>query len=69
MIAGDIIVDGIPISKVPISTLRARMAVIPQDPTIFGASLRSNLDPFGRCQDVDIWDALDAVRMKVRLAG
>ncbi|KAF9510628.1 hypothetical protein BS47DRAFT_1395829 [Hydnum rufescens UP504] len=32
--------------------------VIPQDPTLFSGTLRSNLDPFGIYDDARLWDAL-----------
>jgi ATP-binding cassette, subfamily C (CFTR/MRP), member 1 len=32
--------------------------VIPQDPTLFSGTLRSNLDPFGVYDDARLWDAL-----------
>lgn len=32
--------------------------VIPQDPTLFSGTIRSNLDPFGIYDDVRLWDAL-----------
>lgn len=34
------------------------VAVIPQDPTLFSGTLRSNLDPFGKYDDARLWDAL-----------
>ena len=40
--------------------------IIPQDPVIFSASVRFNLDPFDEHTDAAIWDALSSVDMKVR---
>ncbi len=38
--AGEILVDDIDISKVPLETLRSRLAVIPQDHTLFDGTIR-----------------------------
>ena len=40
---GDILVDGVPVSEADPLALRARMALVPQEPTIFGASVRDNI--------------------------
>jgi len=42
---GHIVVDGVDILDLPLTTLRARMAVIPQDPVLFAGTVRYNLDP------------------------
>src|SRR6201996_5730106 len=42
---GSIIIDGINIAEVGLSDLRSRLAIIPQDPTLFRGTIRSNLDP------------------------
>ncbi|KAJ8046336.1 ATP-binding cassette sub-family C member 9 [Holothuria leucospilota] len=61
---GSILVDGLDISKVPLRTLRTRISVIPQDPTLFRGKVRYNLDPDGLKSDIDLWETLDMVRMK-----
>jgi ABC-type multidrug transport system fused ATPase/permease subunit len=43
--SGVILIDGIDISRVPLLTLRERVTMIPQDPTLLKGTLRSNLDP------------------------
>jgi ATP-binding cassette subfamily C (CFTR/MRP) protein 1 len=40
------------------------MAMIPQDPFMFGGSVRTNLDPFGEHADVALWEALRRVGLK-----
>ena len=40
------------------------MAVIAQDPVLFGGSLRKNLDPFSRYMDLELWIALEEVQLK-----
>ena len=44
-------IDGLDIAKVPLKTLRTRLAIIPQDPVLFSGSLRYNLDPFDEHPD------------------
>ena len=57
---GQISVDGVDIAKVGLADLRGRMAIIPQDPTLFKGTVRSNLDPFGKHGDHELWNALRA---------
>jgi ATP-binding cassette subfamily B protein len=40
---GEILVDGVPVARADPVALRARMALVPQDPTVFGASVRDNI--------------------------
>ena len=58
---GGITIDGVDISRVPLSTLRSRLAIIPQEPMLWSCSIRDNLDPFGKCGDAMVWDALGDV--------
>ena len=62
--SGAIFIDGIDIATVDIATLRSRLTIIPQDPTMFCASIRYNLDPFNAFTDIELLDALDAVDLK-----
>lgn len=55
---GAINIDGINIAKVGLADLRQRLAIIPQDPTLFRGTIRSNLDPFKEHSDFELWDAL-----------
>jgi ABC-type multidrug transport system fused ATPase/permease subunit len=57
--AGAIRVDGVDISRVPLAALRARLAIIAQEPTLFTGSLRSNLDPLGHHADAALLAALE----------
>ncbi|KAL4994641.1 P-loop containing nucleoside triphosphate hydrolase protein [Aspergillus recurvatus] len=56
--SGSITIDGIDISMIGLQDLRSRLAIIPQDPTLFKGSIRSNLDPFNEHSDLELWDAL-----------
>jgi ABC-type multidrug transport system fused ATPase/permease subunit len=61
---GAILVDGVDLATVPLPRLRRAFAIIPQDPTLFAGSVRSNLDRFGGCSDAAIWTALRRVHLE-----
>lgn len=55
---GSITIDGINTATIGLSELRSRLAIIPQDPTLFKGTVRSNLDPFQEHTDLELWSAL-----------
>jgi ABC-type multidrug transport system fused ATPase/permease subunit len=60
---GSIALDGVDTSSVPLSTLRSRLSIIPQDPVLFSTTLRANMDPFQRHSDEELKHALAQVRL------
>ncbi|KAJ5201896.1 uncharacterized protein N7498_006559 [Penicillium cinerascens] len=60
---GQILVDGLDVSKIKLHDLRSRLAIIPQDPVLFSGTVRSNLDPFEHYTDTELNDALTRVHL------
>ena len=60
--SGRIIIDGIDIGHVGLKTLRGRIAIVPQEPTLFAGTVRYNLDMFNERTDDDLLDALEQSR-------
>ncbi|ORX97979.1 P-loop containing nucleoside triphosphate hydrolase protein [Basidiobolus meristosporus CBS 931.73] len=64
---GRILVDGLDISSIGLHELRNKIDVIPQEPVLFVGTIRSNLDPFERCSENELWAALEAVHMSEKI--
>ncbi|XP_069692470.1 ATP-binding cassette sub-family C member 5-like isoform X3 [Periplaneta americana] len=65
--SGKIRIDGLDIADVSLEQLRSRMSVIPQDPVLFDATIRWNLDPFEQHSDGAIWDVLEKTKLRDRV--
>ncbi|KAL1706525.1 P-loop containing nucleoside triphosphate hydrolase protein [Schizophyllum commune] len=61
--SGSIEVDGYDTSKIGLDVLRSRMALVPQDSTLFLGTLRENLDPTGTRTDAELLSALHSVHL------
>ena len=66
---GKIILDGIDILTLGLDDVRGRIAAIPQDPVLFSGSIRTNLDPYQKHSDAELWDALSHVALKEVVSG
>ncbi|XP_023231554.1 multidrug resistance-associated protein 4-like [Centruroides sculpturatus] len=61
---GIITIDGIATKDIGLYNLRRKLSIIPQDPLLFTASVRNNLDPFNRRDDATLWKVLEEVHLK-----
>ncbi|QDK46295.1 multidrug ABC transporter ATP-binding protein [Bdellovibrio sp. ZAP7] len=60
---GSIQIDGIDIATVELEKLRRSLAIIPQDPTLFMGTIRSNLDRYEEYTDEEVIRALQHASM------
>ncbi|KAI9805212.1 MAG: hypothetical protein M1825_001048 [Sarcosagium campestre] len=60
---GKIIVDDVDIGLIGLQVLRESVTIVPQDPTLFTGTIRSNLDPFTLFTDEEIFTALRRVQL------
>jgi len=67
--SGQVLLDGQDVAKVGLHLLRKSLSVIPQTPTLFSGTVRSNLDPFNRFTDAQIWAVLGASEMRATVEG
>ncbi|XP_059049333.1 ATP-binding cassette sub-family C member 4-like [Achroia grisella] len=63
-IDGSIKIDGIDTRDLAKKQLRSKISIIPQEPVLFSATMRYNLDPFENYSDDEIWKALELVELK-----
>ncbi|XP_054165161.1 ATP-binding cassette sub-family C member 2-like [Oppia nitens] len=63
-VSGKIVIDGIDISQLGLQQLRSRLTILPQDPVLYTGTIRSNLDPFDKCSDDDLWSVLEHSHLK-----
>ena len=60
---GRIMVDDIDIGSIGLQDLREAITIVPQDPTLFTGTIRSNLDPFTLFTDEEIFVTLRRVQL------
>ena len=65
---GTICIDGVDTRTLGLARLRNGLAMVPQDSYMFTGTLRSNLDPFERYSDSELWLALEQVGLKALIS-
>ncbi|WYZ38528.1 hypothetical protein EsH8_III_000442 [Colletotrichum jinshuiense] len=60
---GKILIDDIDVGLIGLRDLREAITIVPQDPTLFMGTIRSNLDPFDAYTDDQIFEALRKVQL------
>lgn len=60
---GKILIDGLDIGQMGLRDLREALTIVPQEPTLFMGTIRSNLDPFDLYSDEEIFAALRRVQL------
>ncbi|XP_055958974.1 ATP-binding cassette sub-family C member 4 isoform X3 [Patella vulgata] len=60
---GVVRIDGVDIQNIALPRLRDKIAIIPQNPTLFLGTIRQNLDPIARYTDAQVWRVLEEVNL------
>lgn len=62
--SGTVKIDSVDIASIPLTVLRKKLSIIPQDAFIFSGTMRENLDPFRKHADYELWTVLEKVRIE-----
>ncbi|XP_035829636.1 multidrug resistance-associated protein 1-like, partial [Aplysia californica] len=62
--SGRICLSGQHIASLGLHDVRGKLTILPQDPVIFGGTLRMNLDPLGEKSWGELWEALEHSHLK-----
>ncbi|PBC29424.1 Multidrug resistance-associated protein [Apis cerana cerana] len=66
---GSIYIDKLDTKQIGLHELRKKISIIPQEPVLFSATLRDNLDPFHNFDDATLWSALEDVELKTSVSS
>jgi len=63
--SGDVLLDGVPVTKMDASEITSRVSAVPQKPYLFSGTIEHNLR-FGKPEatDEELWDALETAHAK-----
>lgn len=64
-----LIIDGVDVMRIGLLDLRSKLGIIPQSPVLFSGTIRTNMDPFDKYQDNEIWVVLEKCSMKGVVEG
>lgn len=59
--SGDVRIDKLSVKEMGLHDLRGRISIIPQDPVLFSATVRKNLDLDNQASDDKLWEVLEEV--------
>ncbi|KKA30335.1 hypothetical protein TD95_002269 [Thielaviopsis punctulata] len=69
IVSGQVLYDGVDITKVPRRKLREALTIIPQEAVLFTGTIKSNLDPTGKIPEQNLQKAVDACKSLASFQG